>query len=102
MQGCESTSARSLGHAAPYDCCNLRPFARCPLLPLRTHARTLLHAPKEAGIKTADAVVLVPPIRDMERWCSRQGHHKVTSRIREADAMVMAGLIQVGNGMVGP
>ncbi len=66
-----------------------------PRRPNTQNAHPRAQHAQEAGIKTADAVVLVPPIRDMERWCARQGHHKVTSRIREADAMVMAGLIQV-------
>ncbi|EFJ41792.1 hypothetical protein VOLCADRAFT_98169 [Volvox carteri f. nagariensis] len=63
--------------------------ARGPMISLRA-----LH---EAGIKTADAVVLRPPIQDMERWCAKK---PVTARIREADAMVMAGLIQVQDAVI--
>ncbi|GIL87972.1 hypothetical protein Vretifemale_16019 [Volvox reticuliferus] len=56
-----------------------------------------LRALQEAGIKTADAVVLRPPIQDMERWCAKK---PVTARVREADAMVMAGLIQVQDAVI--
>lgn len=68
-------------------------------LPHPPGSRTSCHVTsrQDAGIRTADAVILRPPINEMDRWCNNKATS--TARIREADALVMAGIIQVGVGV---